>query len=237
ELMRTRCRTEDADPVAAFFDLLDALRRTTGVASGSGAVSVSGAGHASVAGALAAVRPVLERLARGRPYAEAYRAGLPARPDDGMPVLDPLFPALLRTVEHWHADGGGAVRVVHDRQNQLTPERVALLREFPRTAAEAATGYGGARPAFAELLLVRAGTDARVQLADFLAGTARKIASEQLNGRGDARLSALLRPYVAPSSCWAAPAPFWPVRAAPSTGSPGVPPAGPECMRFVCPPP
>jgi hypothetical protein len=44
--------------------------------------------------------------------------------------------------------------------------------------------------------------DPRVQLADFLAGIARKIASDELNGRGDPALTALLRPYVDPASVW-----------------------------------
>ncbi|AXK31295.1 hypothetical protein DVA86_00180 [Streptomyces armeniacus] len=80
--------------------------------------------------------------------------------------------------------------------------------------------------------LVWSRTDTRVQLADYLAGVARKIASEELNGRGDARLTALLRPYVAPSSCWAdadsrvlAP----PERPAPAART--------ECIRFVSQPP
>jgi hypothetical protein len=41
-----------------------------------------------------------------------------------------------------------------------------------------------------------------VQVADFLAGIARKIASDELNGRGDPVLTALLRPYVDPDSVW-----------------------------------
>ena len=50
--------------------------------------------------------------------------------------------------------------------------------------------------------LVVAREDARVQVADFLAGIARKIASDELNGRGDPALTALLRPYVDPGSVW-----------------------------------
>ncbi|MGI5134521.1 hypothetical protein [Streptomyces sp. CA-106110] len=41
-----------------------------------------------------------------------------------------------------------------------------------------------------------------MQLADFLAGIARKIASDELNGRGDPTLTALLRPYVEGDSMW-----------------------------------
>jgi hypothetical protein len=39
-------------------------------------------------------------------------------------------------------------------------------------------------------------------VADFLAGVARKIASDQLRGNDDPELTALLRPYVDPLSVW-----------------------------------
>jgi hypothetical protein len=53
------------------------------------------------------------------------------------------------------------------------------------------------RPAVRRLAL-----DPRVQIADFLAGVARKVASDELDGRGDAELVALLRTYVDPASVW-----------------------------------
>jgi hypothetical protein len=45
-------------------------------------------------------------------------------------------------------------------------------------------------------------TDPRVQVADLLAGLARRIASDELLGRGDPELTTLLRPYVDPASIW-----------------------------------
>jgi hypothetical protein len=41
-----------------------------------------------------------------------------------------------------------------------------------------------------------------VQVADFLAGTARRIAEDALTGNGDAELTAMLRPYLDPASVW-----------------------------------
>jgi hypothetical protein len=52
------------------------------------------------------------------------------------------------------------------------------------------------------LELVDSRRDPRVQLADFLAGVARKIASDELNGHGDPALTALLRPYIGTASVW-----------------------------------
>lgn len=93
----------------------------------------------------------------------------------GSPALDLLVPALLETVRIW-----GDVTLVHDRQTALTPERLALLP--------------------CPVRFVAARDDPRVQVADFLAGVARRVASEELAGRPDPELAALLGPYVTPSS-------------------------------------
>ena len=126
------------------------------------------------------VADVLKLLGGARSRAADHRARLLAAPAL-IPVLNPLLPAIVRTAAHWSA-GGRAVTLVHDRQNMLTEERIEWLRETARIEG---------------LRLVVARDDTRVQLADFLAGIARSIASHELNGRGDATLTALLRPYVA----------------------------------------
>lgn len=103
-------------------------------------------------------------------------AGVPAGllagidPDPAPVGLDPLVPAIADAITRW-----GATSVVHDRQTVLTPERLAWLR--------AQTG--------ATVRLVPARADARVQIADFVAGTARRIASDELAGRGDPELRGL----------------------------------------------
>ncbi|MET9381705.1 DUF3800 domain-containing protein [Streptomyces sp. NPDC002928] len=133
---------------------------------------------------------VLERLAQSRSRAESYRAQILDGPPL-VPLLNPLLPAIVRTAAYWTA-GGQSVRLVHDRQNMLTPERIAWIEE---TARRDGIGLGGLR-------LVHSRLDPRVQLADFLAGIARRIASDELNGRGDPVLTALLRPYVGATSVW-----------------------------------
>ncbi|MFJ4539595.1 hypothetical protein ACIP39_27050 [Streptomyces tibetensis] len=166
QLLRVR---QDGDPVDAFYGTVDTLLRArprTDAAS------------------------VLERLAATRPRAMSYRDGLLAGPPL-IPLLNPLLPAIVRTAVLWSRDGR-PVHLVHDRQNMLTPDRIAWIEG---TARRAGTGLAGVR-------LVVARDDARVQVADFLAGIARKIASDELNGRGDPALTALLRPYVDPGSVW-----------------------------------
>ncbi|WP_053748267.1 hypothetical protein [Streptomyces sp. MMG1533] len=169
QLLRVRNDGEPQEPVDAFFQEVDSLRRAH---SGT---PVSG---------------ILDRLSAARLRADAYRAGVSGGPTL-IPVLNPLLPAIVATAAHW-SGGGRSVRLVHDRQNMLTPERIAWIEE---TARRAGAGLDGFR-------LVVAREDPRVQLADFLAGIARKIASDELNGRGDPVLTALLRPYVDPASVW-----------------------------------
>lgn len=175
ELVRTRNHEVGAAPVGPFYRALEAFRPVNGGNGGNGDD-----------GALA---EVVEALRRGRPRAEAFRARLAAEPAAVDP-LDPLFPALERTIARW-SEGCARVHVVHDRQNSLTEERIARL---------GACLAPDRRPA--GLRLAESRHDPRIQLADFLAGVARKVASDELAGRGDLVLTGLLRPYVDPLSVW-----------------------------------
>jgi hypothetical protein len=121
------------------------------------------------------IREILEPMRESRQAAETARARKP------IPVLDPLLPALVRTIRYWSP--AGPVSVVHDEQPSLTADRIAWL-------AETLDG------SWHSLRFVDSRVDPRVQIADFLAGTARRIASEEIGGRGDPELTTLLRPYV-----------------------------------------
>ncbi|WBQ06731.1 hypothetical protein [Kribbella sp. CA-293567] len=130
--------------------------------------------------------PTVKALEKSRPQAEA----LVQQDPPVIPPLDPLMRAIARAVEHW-AEGSRWVAIAHDRQTTLSPERIAQLQ---------------AGTALARLELVHSFTDPRIQVADFLAGVARKIASDQLKGEDDVELTALIRPYVDPRSVWSDPA-------------------------------
>ncbi|MEV5149506.1 hypothetical protein AB0L14_35295 [Streptomyces sp. NPDC052727] len=173
-------------PEDAFFATVDALVRA---APGSEAAGI------------------LRRLAAHRQRADAYRTRMRAAPPL-FPVLNPLFPALRHTAAHWSADGRPVV-LVHDRQNALTPGRIARIVQLAHRDGIALHG----------LRLVDSRDDARVQIADFLAGIARKIASDELAGTGDPELTACLRPYVAAQSVWGD-ARSW-ARLAPAGENPG----------------
>ncbi|MFL6142192.1 MAG: hypothetical protein ACJ72N_10060 [Labedaea sp.] len=174
-LMRVRNRRGVPTSVDGFFRMVDTLR-------------------AADAGTSTTALQIMDRLWQARPRLEAFRAQLLDNPNM-IPALDPLIPALAGTVAHWSA-GERAVAIVHDQQTALTDERVAELKEmFGRSVPQL-------RGRLRSLRLVDSRTDARVQVADFLAGVARKIASEELNDRGDVVLTGLLRPYVDALSIW-----------------------------------
>lgn len=137
----------------------------------------------------------VNELLRGRLDHEEFRRRVPAWPggrDDAVRaivarqsrrnpdrvVLDPLFWAITRVADVW----GGPVAVVHDRHLSLTPSRVAAL-----------VAVGG----LARFDIASASVDARVQLADFLAGIVRRTCTAALDGSGDPALLDLVRPYLA----------------------------------------
>ncbi|WP_206785537.1 DUF3800 domain-containing protein [Amycolatopsis sp. MtRt-6] len=133
---------------------------------------------------------IVGRFRGGAERVTAYRARLASDPGV-VPVLDPLVSAVIHTVRHWSTDGT-PVELVHDEQLALTAERVLQLK--------ATLG-----PRLAGVRFVDSRDDTRVQIADFLAGVARRIASDELNGRGDPVLTTLLRSFVDAGSVWDGP--------------------------------
>jgi hypothetical protein len=128
---------------------------------------------------------ILRLLGRTREAALAHRVRITESPTV-VPLLNPLVPAIIRTAAYWGRDGR-SVAIVHDEQNLLTPRRIAWITEAAQLSG---------------LRLVDSRRDPRVQLADLLAGIARKIASDELNERDDRGLIGLLRPYVDDDSLW-----------------------------------
>lgn len=96
------------------------------------------------------------------------------------PPLEPLVPALAETLLFWSA-GERSVAVVHDEQSALTRGRVARLGAFLAEAVSPAP------PPLRSFLQVDSRDDPRVQVADLLAGIAR---------RRPPKLNELLAPYV-----------------------------------------
>lgn len=92
------------------------------------------------------------------------------------PLTEPLLPALRWAVHHWSTLGD--VSVVHDEQSVLTPARVAAIGE------ELEDSKPGRR--LAGLTRVDSREDARVQLADLVAGVVRRTVEDRLSGSASA---------------------------------------------------
>jgi hypothetical protein len=116
-----------------------------------------------------------------------------------VPALDPFVPAIVAAVVHWSATAGPVV-IVHDEQSALSRRRIAQLQQILDRPWAAGMHWRGA--AMSGLRGADSRTDPRVQIADLLAGLARKIASDALAGRADPQLTTLLRPYVDSRSIW-----------------------------------
>lgn len=128
-------------------------------------------------------------LASAVPMDAARLIALVARGRGG---LDPIVPALAEVLRHWGARGR-PLWVVHDVQTALTDAAI-------RTAVGASAD--GSSQSLEGIRFVDSQDDARVQLADFLAGAARRIGSHVLAGQTDPGLVELIAPYVSPRSTW-----------------------------------
>lgn len=143
----------------------------------------------SLSGSGGKLDPILDEISRARPAAYAARERL-LEHHVIQPAVEPLISALARTVLHWSRDGGD-VSIVHDEQSAMTERR---LRRLERQLLPPGRAL--------RLRQVDSRTDPRVQVADVLAGVARRIATDELHGHGDPELTGLLRPFVDPASCW-----------------------------------
>lgn len=137
------------------------------------------------AGLGADAEAVLSGLSRSRVQAVLSRL---ADGDRSMPPpLEPMLPALAETVLFWSA-GQRQVLVIHDEQSALTAERLRRLQQLLARGTEGSAGVSR----LAGLVPVDSRDDPRVQVADLLAGIARR-----LSATGD---DALLAPFVSPAS-------------------------------------
>ncbi len=151
-------------------------------------------------------RDSLARHQIGEPAAEVLDGLDPARVWDVVsrlaqddrsipPPLEPMLPALAETVLFW-SGGRRQVLVVHDEQSALTADR---LRRLQRALADSPGPWVVADETadvvvspLAGLVMVDSRDDPRVQVADLLAGLARRSPTDGYDGR--------LRPFLSATS-------------------------------------
>ncbi len=176
ELVRTKRQQQpDCSILERFFQARDALAR---------------------AGLGTEADGVLDGLDRTRVWAVVTRL---AHHDRSIPPpLEPMLPALAETVLFW-SRGQRQVLVIHDEQSALTADRLRRLQCVmadgadwsDRDAREAGTTPVRVSP-LAGLVTVDSRDDPRVQVADLLAGVARRSPDSDDDG--------LLRSFVSPTS-------------------------------------
>ena len=111
------------------------------------------------------------------------------------PPLEPMLPALAETVLFWSA-GQRQVLVIHDEQSALTAGRLRRLQQVLADGAGSSAAGAAASPArvspLAGLVTVDSRDDPRIQVADLLAGVARRSPEAGEDGP--------LRPFLSPTS-------------------------------------
>ncbi|WP_213454852.1 hypothetical protein [Rhizomonospora bruguierae] len=176
ELVRTK-RRRRPDPLALerFFQARDALLRAR-----------LGAPADDVLGGL------------GRARVQAVLARLFADDRSIPPPLEPMLPALAETVLFWSGGGQRPVLVTHDEQSALTAGRLRRLQQVLAAGSPPPVDADGSGPPpagispLAGLVMVDSRDDPRVQVADLLAGMARR--SPEIVDDGP------LQPFLSPTS-------------------------------------
>jgi hypothetical protein len=114
------------------------------------------------------------------------------------PPLEPMLPALAETVLHWSGEQR-RVLVIHDEQSALTAGRLSRLQQALADSVGSSpegADKAGASPArvspLAGLVMVDSRDDPRVQVADLLAGVARRLPRTIDDGP--------LQPFLSPTS-------------------------------------
>lgn len=172
-LVRIKRRRPDRRAVEQFFQARDALLRQ-GLSAPAGAV-LDGLSPARV-------RTVVTRLNN----------------DDRSipPPLEPMLPVLAETVLFW-SGGRRQVLVIHDEQSALTAGRLTRLQQVlashePPQPAPGMAGLPAGVSPLAGLTMVDSRDDPRVQVADLLAGVARRLPGTFSD--------AALQPFLSPTS-------------------------------------
>ncbi|MEV4709444.1 hypothetical protein [Actinoplanes sp. NPDC049316] len=149
--------------LGAFIDLVR-TKRPLPIRPGVDAFFRAGEALARAAAGTPAVA-ALDGLARAQ--VEAVVARVHADDRSIPPPLEPMLPALAETVLTW-SGGQRQVLVVHDEQSALTADRLTRL------GGVLARGGPAGRSPLAGLVMVDSRDDHRVQVADLLAGVARR---------------------------------------------------------------
>ncbi|WP_110588736.1 DUF3800 domain-containing protein [Microbacterium suaedae] len=104
-------------------------------------------------------------------------------------TADPLLAGVGGSINEWKIRSGRPVSVVHDEAKELTPARIEWLKDSLRHPERVAASMAGTGVDVADFILVDSRLDARVQVADLLAGLGRVVAEDIVRGKEHPLLS------------------------------------------------
>lgn len=116
-------------------------------------------------------------------------------------TLDPVLAAIGQTARAWGERSGRDVIVVHDEAKVLTPETAENLKYHLARPNLVAPSLADGSVVVRAIHQVDSKTDARVQVADLLAGIGRAVAEQALRGEGHS-LRHDVQPVIDPLSMW-----------------------------------
>lgn len=120
---------------------------------------------------------------------------------ESLRTLDPVLAAIGQAARAWSARSGRDVIVVHDEAKVLTPETIERLKYHLARPHLVAPSLAHGNVVVRAVHQVDSKTDARVQVADLLAGIGRAVAERALRGEGHP-LTHDLQPMIDPQSMW-----------------------------------
>lgn len=116
-------------------------------------------------------------------------------------TLDPVILAIGQTARSWGQRTGREILIVHDVAKVLTPTMIENTKYHLARPELIAPSLKGSGVTVTDVRQVDSRDDARVQLADLLAGTGRLVAEQALLGIEHPLLEAI-RPIIDPMSVW-----------------------------------
>lgn len=116
-------------------------------------------------------------------------------------ALDPVLAAIGQTARTWSERSGHEVIVIHDEAKVLTPETIESLKYHLARPDLVAPSLVNDGVVVREIHQVDSKTDARVQVADLLAGIGRTVAEQALRGESHP-LRQDFQPMIDPQAMW-----------------------------------
>jgi hypothetical protein len=146
------------------------------------------------------VQDVLAELSKSRLVAEDFVQSLNPT-DRHLPALDPLIPSLAQTIRYWYeAKGRVPIRVLHDAGPLPSSAAMEFLADGLRHPGEF---WQIAAPIRVDRIeAADSESDARIQIADLVAGFGAWIASLALRGELSEPFQSIAQAMVEPTSLW-----------------------------------